>query len=154
MNMATTANGGQARQWPGRVTAVVAVGFGVMMLLMGGGHLSAILGRFFDSGASVDYRFVSLVSTGAFLLLPGLVALASIVGLWRGRRWAFVACSFSAAVLLAYLGLLHLIQEPAAGEPVKLGSELHVATAIVGAWLLVVLVGWGASGPSSTALNG
>ena len=142
MDMATTVNGGQARQWPGRVAAVVAVGFGVMMMLMGGGHLSAILGRFFDSGASVDYRFVSLVSTGAFLLLPGLVALVSIVGLWRGRRWAFVACAFSAVVLLAYLGLLHLIQDPAPGEPVKLGRELHIATAIVGAWLLVVVFAW------------
>lgn len=142
MDMATTIPGGHARPWPGRVAAVVAVGFGVMMLLMGGGHLSAILGRFFDSGAAVDYRFVSLVSTGAFLLLPGLVALASVVGLWRGRRWAFVACAFSAVVLLAYLGLLHLIRDPAPGEPVRLGSELQVATAIVGAWLLVVLGGW------------
>lgn len=131
-----------ARRWPGRLAAVVAVGFGVMMLLMGGGHLNAILGRFFASGAAVDYRFVSLVSTGAFLLLPGLVALASTLGLWRGRRWAFVACFLSAAVLLAYLGLLHLIREPAPGEPVRLGSELHVATAIVGAWLLVLIVGW------------
>ena len=142
MNAEWAIGAGESRRWPGRLAAVVAVGFGLMMQLMGGGHLNAILGRFFASGAEVDYRFVSLVSTGAFLLLPGLVALVSTHGLWHGRRWAFVACFLSAAVLLAYLGLLHLIGDPAPGEPVRLGSELHVATAIVGAWLLVLVVGW------------
>lgn len=121
--------------WPRSIAAIVAVIVGVLLLLGGGGHLSAILEE--RAGQPFDYRFVSLLTTSGILMLPGVVGIVTSYWLWRGRTWAYVSCLLSASALMLYLGLLMYMK--AQVPEVAVGSEVYFMTGFVATYMLVTL---------------
>lgn len=123
-------------RWPCKVAAVLAVAVGILLLLGGGGHLSAVLET--RAGQPFDYRFVSLLTTSGILMFPGLVSIAASYWLWQGKTWAYVSCLLSTSALMLYLGLLvYMKAQPQAGA-VRAGSEVYFFTALASAYLVVM----------------
>ncbi len=63
---------------PRKFAALTALVLGVLMLLMGGGHLYAVTGDALAQDRPLDYRLVSLITTGGLLVLPGIVGLVCL----------------------------------------------------------------------------
>lgn len=121
--------------WPRSIAAIVAFVAGVLLLLGGGGHLSAILEA--RAGQPFDYRFVSLLTTSGILMLPGVVGIATSYWLWQGKTWAYVSCLLSASALMLYLGLLLYMKTQVPEAAV--GSEVYFMTGFVMTYMLVTL---------------
>ena len=124
--------------WPFKLAAVVAALFGALLMLMGGGHIYAVISLAAAESRPFDHRLVSLIATGSILAYPGLLSAGLCWWLWRGRTWAYATCVAAAAPLVIYLVLL-LCAEALPGSSPNVGSELHVA-ALVGGTLLATLV--------------
>ena len=61
------------------------------MVLMGGGHLSAVVSSAFAHNQTLDYRLVSLITTGVMLAFPGLLSVvlciaAAALGVMLARQ--------------------------------------------------------------------
>jgi uncharacterized membrane protein len=125
--------------WPCRLAALAAVIAGVLMMLMGGGHLNAVISAALTQDRALDYRLVSLVTTGVMLAFPGLLSVVLCPWLWKGKVWAYGMCIVSTVILMIYLSLLLFAL---ALDPEKVGSELNIAAMIVGAYLSVLIVVW------------
>jgi len=123
-------------RWPCKVAAVLAVVVGVLLLLGGGGHLSAVLAT--RAGQPFDYRFVSLLTTSGILMFPGLVSLLASYWLWHGRVWAYVSCVLSTSALLLYLGLLVYMKAQVPDGETAAGPEVYFFAALVSAYFVVM----------------
>jgi hypothetical protein len=123
-------------RWPCKIAAVAAVPVGVLLLLGGWGHLSAVLES--RAGEPFDYRFVSLLTTSGILMFPGLVSLLSCYWLWHGRVAAYVSCLLSASALMLYLGLLVYMKSQVGDAATSAGPEVYVFTALVSVYLVVI----------------
>jgi hypothetical protein len=123
-------------RWPCKLAAVVAVPVGVLLLLGGWGHLSAVLDT--RAGQPVDYRFVSLLTTSGILMFPGLVGLAACYWLWHGKVAAYVSCLLSASALMLYLGLLVYMKTQVEDSATAAGPEVYFFTALVAVYLVVI----------------
>lgn len=121
---------------------MIAVIGGLLMMAMGGGHLEAVVTPMLADDKPLDYRLVSLITTGVVLALPGLLGVILCRWLWQGKDWAYAMCIFSASALFVYLLLLLSMKAPEPGEPIKVGSELHAATVLVGVYLLTLVAAW------------
>ncbi|MFT7287821.1 MAG: putative membrane protein [Halieaceae bacterium] len=119
--------------------ALTALLLGSLMLLMGGGHLYGIISGALARESSLDYRLVSLITTGLLMALPGVVSLACLKWLWQGATWAYAMCILSASALMVYLGLLLSIQDR---DATKVGSELDTAAIVVAVYLTVMIGTW------------
>lgn len=128
-----------AGHMPCKVAALAAVIAGVLMVLMGGGHLSAVVSSAFAHNQTLDYRLVSLITTGVMLAFPGLLSVALCPWLWKGRNWAYGMCIVSTFILMIYLSLLLFAGSL---DPTKVGSELNVASIIVGSYLAILILVW------------
>jgi hypothetical protein len=122
-------------RWPCRVAAVLAVAAGVLLLLGGYGHLSAVLET--RAGQPFDYRFVSLLTTSGILMFPGLVGLLASYWLWHGKVAAYVACLLSASALMLYLALLVYMKTQVQEAATSAGPEVYFFTALVSGYLVV-----------------
>jgi hypothetical protein len=122
--------------WPCKLAAVVAVLAGVLLLLGGWGHLSAVLTA--RAGQPFDYRFVSLLTTSGILMFPGIVGLLASYWLWHGKVAAYVACLLSAAALMLYLGLLVYMKAQVQEAATSAGPEVYFFTALVSGYLVVI----------------
>ena len=128
--------------WPCRIAAIIAVPSGIMMILMGGGHLSAIIGNAMANDVPFNFRLVSLLTTGGMLVLPGILSVVMSYWIWKGRNWAFATCTVSTTMLMIYLTLLmYMKANDPAGAP-SVGTELYIASIIVGSYLVVLGVSW------------
>lgn len=116
-------------RWPCRLAAVLAAVVGVLLLLGGWGHLSAVLET--RAGQPFDYRFVSLLTTSGILMFPGLVSLLASYWVWQGRVWAYVSCVLSMSALLLYLGLLVYMKAQVPDGETAAGPEVYFFTALV-----------------------
>ncbi|WOJ94781.1 hypothetical protein R0135_06335 [Congregibacter variabilis] len=125
--------------WPVRFATLTAALLGPLMLLMGGGHLYGIISVALGNDAELDYRLVSLITTGLLMALPGLVSLTCLRWLWQGRIWAYATCILSASTLMAYLTLLLSIK---VRDSSKVGSELNMAAMAVAVYLAVMISVW------------
>jgi hypothetical protein len=124
---------------PCKLAALIAVMVGVLMILMGGGHLQAVISVAMAQGDPLDYRMVSLITTGVMLAFPGLLSIVVCYWLWRGKNWAYAMCIISTLILMIYLSLLLFAQ---ALDPAKVGSELNAAATVVGSYLVVLIAVW------------
>ena len=122
--------------WPCKLAAVVAVLVGVLLLLGGWGHLSAVLGT--RAGQPFDYRFVSLLTTSGILMFPGIVGVLASYWLWHGKAAAYVACLLSASALMLYLGLLVYVKTQVQEAATSAGPEVYFFTALVSGYLVVI----------------
>ena len=127
------------RRWPCKIAALVAVVAGILMVLMGGGHLNAVISAAMTQQRALDYRLVSLVTTGVMLAFPGLLSVILCPWLWKGKVWAYGMCIISTFILMIYLSLLLFAR---ALDPEKVGSELNIAAMIVGAYLTILIAVW------------
>ncbi len=125
---------------PGKFATLTALVLGVLMLLMGGGHLYAVITDALANDRPLDYRLVSLITTGLLMALPGLVSLFCLKWLWQRRTWAYAMCILSASALMVYLALLLSIE---VRDMTKVGSELDAAAMIVALYLVVMIGTWG-----------
>lgn len=123
-------------RWPCKLAAVVAVPVGVLLLLGGWGHLSAVLEA--RAGQPFDYRFVSLLTTSGILIFPGLVSLLSCYWLWHGRVWAYVSCLLSTSALMLYLGLLVYMKTQVQGAATSAGPEVYFFAVLVSVYFAVI----------------
>ena len=123
-------------RWPCKLAAVVAVPVGVLLLLGGWGHLSAVLAA--RAGQPFDYRFVSLLTTSGILMFPGIVSLLACYWLWHGKVAAYVACLLSSSALMLYLGLLVYMKTQVQDAATSAGPEVYFFTALVAAYLVVL----------------
>ena len=123
------------KDWPCKFAAALAVAVGVLLILGGVGHLTAILQS--RAGQPFDYRFVSLLTTSGILIFPGIVALSTSVWLWRGRTWAYVSNLLSTSALMLYLLLLAYMRMQVPDSAV--GSELYYMSAAALALLATML---------------
>lgn len=123
-------------RWPCKLAAVLAVLVGVLLLLGGWGHLSAVLGT--RAGQPFDYRFVSLLTTSGILMFPGLVSLLASYWLWHGRVWAYVSCVLSTSALMLYLGLLVYMKAQVPDGETAAGPEVYFFTALAAVYLVVM----------------
>lgn len=128
-----------AGHWPCKLAALAAVIAGVLMMLMGGGHLYAVVVGALAQDKPLDYRMVSLVTTGVMLAFPGLLSVVLSPWLWRGRNWAYGMCLISTLILMIYLSLLLFARSL---DPTKVGSELNIAFMTVGAYLVTLIAVW------------
>jgi len=128
-----------AAEWPYRFAAVIAVSFGALLLLMGNGHLTAVVALAEEQGRPLDARLVSHIATSGYLMFPALFSLIVARWLWLGRDWAYGTSIFNASVLMAYLVLL-LFMVPS--EPDTVGSELDVAAIAVGSYIAILAGVW------------
>jgi hypothetical protein len=128
-----------AGYWPCKLAALAAIVAGVLMMLMGGGHLYAVIVGALAQGNPLDYRMVSLVTTGVMLAFPGLLSVVLCPWLWRGKNWAYGMCLISTLILMIYLSLLLFAR---ALDPAKVGSELNAAVMTVGAYLVILIAVW------------
>jgi preprotein translocase subunit SecG len=69
-------------RWPCKLAAVLAVLVGVLLLLGGGGHLSAVLEA--RAGQPFDDRFVSLLTTSGIPTPAYFIVIAGVL-LWLQR---------------------------------------------------------------------
>jgi hypothetical protein len=122
--------------WPCKLAGVVAVLVGVLLLLGGWGHLSAVLTA--RAGQPFDYRFVSLLTTSGILMFPGIVSLLASYWLWHGKVAAYVACLLSASALMLYLGLLVYMKTQVEEAATSAGPEVYFFTALVSGYLVVI----------------
>ena len=125
--------------WPCKLAALTAVIVGVLLMLMGGGHLYGVMTVLSAHDNPVDYRFVSLLATGGILAFPGLLSLVVCRWLWQGRNWAYAVCIICASAVMIYLVLLVWFVAP---DSTSVGSELNFATMIVGAYLVALIAVW------------
>lgn len=123
-------------RWPCMLAAGVAVPVGVLLLLGGWGHLSAVLET--RAGQPFDYRFVSLLTTSGILMFPGLVSLLASYWLWHGKVAAYVSCLLSASALMLYLGLLVYMKTQVQDAATSAGPEVYFFTALVSGYLVVI----------------
>jgi hypothetical protein len=123
-------------RWPCKLAAVVAVPVGVLLLLGGWGHLSAVLDA--RAGQPFDYRFVSLLTTSGILMFPGVVSLLACYWLWHGRVAAYVSCLLSASALMLYLGLLVYMKTQVQDAATSAGPEVYFFTALVSFYFVVI----------------
>ena len=127
------------RYWPSKAAAVVAVLLGLLLMAMGGGHISGVLAVAEAQDKPADYRLVSLVATGAILAFPGLIGVLVSPWLWKGKGWAYAVSILSASAVMAYLVFLVLLVAP---NSTTVGSELNYAVLFVGIFLVVLAVAW------------
>ena len=127
--------------WPFKLAAVVAALFGVLLMLMGGGHVYAVISVALAESRPFDHRLVSLIATGSILAYPGLLSAGLCRWLWHGRTWAYAMCVAAAAPSLIYLVFL-LIAEALPGGSPDVGSELDIAALVVGALLATLVAVW------------
>ena len=123
-------------RWPCKLAAVLAVFVGVLLLLGGWGHLSAVLET--RAGQPFDYRFVSLLTTSGILMFPGLVSLLASYWLWQGKVWAYVSCLLSTSALMLYLGLLVYMKGQVQEGATAAGPEVYFFTALAAVYLVVM----------------
>jgi hypothetical protein len=123
-------------RWPCKLAAVLAVAAGVLLLLGGYGHLSAVLDT--RAGQPFDYRFVSLLTTSGILMFPGLVSLLASYWLWHGKVWAFVSCLLSTSALMLYLGLLVYMKSQVPDDATAAGPEVYFFTVLASVYLSVI----------------
>lgn len=123
---------------PCGIAAGVAVVAGLLLVLMGGGHVWGVLAQSGQAGQSMG-RLASLIAVGFVLAGPGVLGVALSPGLWRGSLGAYVACIASAAALTTYLVYLLIFVAP---NSTGVGSELDYAIVIVGVYLAVLLAGY------------
>ena len=123
-------------RWPCKLAAALAVLVGVLLLLGGWGHLSAVLEA--RAGQPFDYRFVSLLTTSGILMFPGLVSLLASYWLWQGSVWAYVSCLLSTSALMLYLGLLVYMKTQVQEGATAAGPEVYFFTALASAYLVVI----------------
>lgn len=121
--------------WAYKCAAAIAVAVGVLLVLGGAGHLSAILQS--RAGQPFDYRFVSLLTTSGILIFPGLVGLITSYWLWRGRTWAYMSNLLSTSALTLYLLLLMYMRMQVPDSAV--GSELYFMSAAALVFLVTLL---------------
>jgi hypothetical protein len=126
---------------PCAVAACIAVVAGLLMTLMGGGHAWGVLAQSEPSDPTFA-RMAALVATGVVVALPGLLALALSRALWKGRRWAYAVCLITALSLMAYLFYLLAYVAP---NSTTVGSELDMATIVVGVYAVSLVGGLRAS---------
>jgi hypothetical protein len=126
-----------ANGWRCRVAAIFAAVVGLLLMLGGGGHLSAILEA--RTGKPFDYRFVSLLTTSGILMFPGVVAIATSYWVWQGRTWAYVACLLSASELMLYLGLLIYMKAQVPDAATSAGDEVYFFGGLIVAYIVVTL---------------
>jgi hypothetical protein len=125
-------------RWPCKLAAVVAVPVGVLLLLGGWGHLSAVLET--RAGQPFDYRFVSLLTTSGILMFPGLVSLLASYWLWHGKVWAYVSCLVSTSALMLYLGLLVYMKSQVPDDATAAGPEVYFFAVLASVYLVVIAV--------------
>ena len=140
--MQADATDNDAAMWPFRFAAVVGVLFGMLLLLMGNGHMTAVIAVAADQGRSLDWPLVAHLGTSGYLMFPALYSLVVARWLWLGRDWAYGTTIFNVTILLIYLVLL-LTMEPE--DPDMVGSELNIATLAVGLYLAVLAAVWAGS---------
>ena len=98
------------------LAAAVTALSGAESVLMGAGHLFGVIARALsgrgagDAPFAYDFRFYSLVLMGLLLIVPGLLALASVPGLTRRRLASWRIALWSNVVLLALNAPLAPIQ--------------------------------------------
>jgi hypothetical protein len=125
--------------WRRRIAAGTAAVVGVVLVMMGGGHLYAVISVALAEGRPLDYRLVSLIATGGIVACPGLLNLSVCKWLWQGRGWAYAMCIASEAACLVYLVLLVLVRARDPGGVANVGGELEAATILVGAHLVTLV---------------
>jgi hypothetical protein len=123
-------------RWPCKFAAVLAVPVGVLLMLGGWGHLSAVLDS--RAGMPFDYRFVSLLTTSGILMFPGLVSVLASYWLWHGKVWAYVSCLLSTSALMLYLGLLVYMKTQVEQDATAAGPEVYFFTALASIYLVVI----------------
>jgi hypothetical protein len=116
---------------------MVAVVVGLFLIMGGVGHLVAILET--RAGQPFDYRFVSLLATSGFLMVPGAVGILTSYWLWHGRSWAYLACLASASALMLYLGLLIYMKAQVPATATAAGDEVYIMSGLVAAYIVVTL---------------
>ncbi len=124
-------------RWPCKAAAIFAVIAGMLLLLAGWGHLSAVLET--TAGQPFDYHFVSLVTTSGILMFPGIVGIATSYWLWQGRIWAYVSCLLSVSALLLYLVLLLLMKAQVPNNATAAGDEVYATTGLAITYFVVTL---------------
>lgn len=132
----------QTGYWPCKLAAGIAAVVGVLLIMMGGGHLYAVISVALAENNPLDYRLVSLIATGGILAYPGLLSVIICRWLWQGRNWAYAMCVANAVALLIYLVLLLLAKARNPASSTNVGSELDYATVIVGAYLITLITVW------------
>ena len=132
----------RAGYWPCKLAAGIAAVVGVLLIMMGGGHLYAVISVALAENKPLDYRLVSLIATGGIVAYPGLLSVTICRWLWQGRGWAYAMCVANAAALLIYLVLLLLVKARDPAGSANVGSELDYASMIVGAYLVTLISVW------------
>lgn len=114
------------KQRPFGVTllATLEVILGVLVLL---GGLTIVIERFILSDVFPHVRWfpIRMPGIGIALLVFALIDFALAVGLWVGKRWAWIAGLVCAALGIV-LGILSLFLRPGVGELIALVLDLVI----------------------------
>ena len=89
-----------------RALAIMAFIIGLLMIYGGGGHLIAVIASKVTQGKPYDFRFASLITNGAILLLAGLTHISVSRRIWQGSSAAIQASGVAAAAVMAYCIIL------------------------------------------------
>jgi hypothetical protein len=103
-----------AEVWAGALGATLRIAAGMTLLLglittiYGGAHLTGVLGNYSRGAYPVyDFRVASMISIGIMMVVAGLLCIAAVRGLARGRRRAWdIAVAGTVLLLLVTLPLL------------------------------------------------
>ncbi len=126
----------------GRMAAVIATLTGVLLMLMGSGHISAVLSAADEAGRDLDYRLLSIMSTGGFLFYSGLFNVVMARWMWLSREWAFGVCIFTTSALLFFLILLLRVKLAQTAPSENVGTELFYACAAAATTIGILAVSW------------
>ena len=116
--------------WPPRAAAIVALLYGVFLLLGGNGHLQAVL-PMLREGAGDNFLFLP----AAILMGAGLVHIVLAPWLWTGRRAACVAATVTAFAVGNYL--IYLLVTGVPDHPLAVFSVLTWAWFAGVLWMAV-----------------
>jgi hypothetical protein len=93
-----------------QIAAGLSLVVGLLLAIMGAGHLHGVLTVATSRGYDYDFRLAGLLLVGSTLVYGGVLCLSSVRGLTRGRPTAWVRAMSGTLLLLLVLVLMIPVQ--------------------------------------------
>ena len=128
------------QNWPCTLAAWSAGVAGFLMVIGGTGHLVAILAVASADQRPFDFKLVSLIAIGGFMLYPGLLNAGVAWWIGRGQHWAFAMSAFGTVALLSFMALLLFMKSPPDSQnPLGESGAMPLASVLLNIAHLAVL---------------